>query len=494
MSLPTTVVDYIRHDDNQPSHRSSAIDLGKSLQTTFVQEVTRSEPSIGRVEASASDEFKLPSRRSLFVVIFGNALFQVTFFIIVSSASAYAEHLGGTATFSGLTIGIPTVFSGLALLVTTRLDKGRYNGCFQFAYLCAILGNITYGLAYRANFLYLILIGRCITGFSFICFMYHKRYCADPRIVGIRRRTTLASWLVLGQAFGFSAGPFLGGVLHKIGFGNRVFNGYTSPGWIMAGAWCLFWPLSNWLFEDAPPRPAPSRSTTPPPTSTPIPTTGIELPTLSQPTSRSPTPPPPPPSWRDLSWRQWGVTACMCWFAMTCFNILGAWESNIPVYSAIALGYSPFQAGNFIALGGICTLPFLLLNVRYARKFQDRTTLATGTSLGLAGLLIMLILIKTDKVSFGPFFVCWFLVALGFNLASTCTLSLLSKQLPDEWVTGVSMAIQYSNYTGRVTGAVLGGAGVKIGMPNYLGIQIAIVGFGGVMYLVLWRDLKAKTG
>lgn len=29
--------------------------------------------------------------------------------------------------------------------------------------------------------------------------MYCKRYCSDGRIVGMRQRTTLAGWLVLGQ-------------------------------------------------------------------------------------------------------------------------------------------------------------------------------------------------------------------------------------------------------------------------------------------------------
>ncbi len=77
-----------------------------------------------------------------------------------------------------------------------------------------IVGNIIYGLAYRANFLYLILLGRIITGCGFTFWMYNKRYCTDPRIVGIRRRTTLAGWLVLGQGLGFSLGPFVGGLLY----------------------------------------------------------------------------------------------------------------------------------------------------------------------------------------------------------------------------------------------------------------------------------------
>lgn len=355
------------------------------------------------------------------------------------------------------------------------------------SYASMILGNIIYALAYRANFLYLILIGRMVSGVGFIAFMYSKRYCSDPRIVGIRRRTTLASWLVLGQGFGFSAGPFVGGLLFKLGFKSRIFNGVTSPGWIMAIVWTCFGLLSSALFEDIP------RKTCHRVQSNRVARTTSESDDpISSPTSESATR--ELPSLRTLNVHQWGVIACMCYYAMTCFLILGAWEANIPIFTARTLGYSPFRAGNFIALGGLVSIPFLLLNVRYARRFQDRVILATGTTLGLVGLVVMVIILKTDSVTSGSLFVCWALIALGFNLATTCTLSLLSKQLPDVWNSKMSVAIQYSNYTGRVTGAILGGAGVKIGMINYIGIQIAVVGIGGLMYLSLWKSLKAKTG
>ena len=184
----------------------------------------------------------------------------------------------------------------------------------------------------------------------------------------------------------------------------------------------------------------------------------------------------------------------MCYYSMTCFFILSGWESNLPVYTAEALGYTPFNTGNFITLSGICSFPFLLVNIRYAKWLQDCTILTTGSTLSLIGLLIMLATLHTHKVTFSSLFICWFLIALGFNLAATYTLSLLSKQLPDMWNRKVSMAILYSNYTGWVMGAILGGAGVKIGMMNYIGIQIAVVGIGGVIYLTLWRQLKVKTG
>lgn len=97
-------------------------------------------------------------------------------------------------------------------------------------------------------------------------------------------------------------------------------------------------------------------------------------------------------------------------------------------------------------------------------------------------------------MTFGSFYVCWFLVALGFNLASTCTYSLLSKQLPQSWNGRNTLAIQYSNYIGRVAGAVWGGAGVHVGMQYYAALQVSIVGLGVLLQILLWRDLKANKG
>ena len=79
--------------------------------------------------------------------------------------------------------------------------------------------------------------------------------------------------------------------------------------------------------------------------------------------------------------QQLGVTVTMCWFAMTCFFILGAWEANIPVFTSSdspmnPFHFSPFAAGNFIALGGVCTFPLLFANLFIARRIQDRHTIS----------------------------------------------------------------------------------------------------------------------
>ncbi|THH32663.1 hypothetical protein EUX98_g1487 [Antrodiella citrinella] len=454
----------------------------------------------------ADPEFMLPKRRSLVIIIMTNVLLQISFFIIVSSSNLYSEHLGGTSTFSGIVIGIPTLISGICLIPLVRIDQGRYTRPLHFACASSVLGHILYAVAYKANWLYLILIGRMVSGLSFTFFMYTKRYCSDARIVGVRRRTTLAGWLVVGQGIGFSLGPFVGGLLYKIGFSNAVFNGFSSPAWLMAVVWTIFWAVVYFWFEDVPETAlspseielsnlSPSSHNTTnmvsdsvvsdsrAPSEIEVANINVEIANVSEDNQ----------SFR-MSAPQWGVTATMCWFAMTCFFTLGAWEANIPVFTGAVLHFSPFAAGNLIALGGVCTFPFLIANVLFARRYQDRLTLAIGTAAGSAGLFIMLAILQTDSIHYGGVFISWFLIALGFNLASTVTLSLLSKQLPSRWNQRTSLMIQYSNYAGRVTGAIWGGAGVHIGMIGYVCLQIGIVAIGFVMFSTLWKNLKAKTG
>lgn len=97
-----------------------------------------------------------------------------------------------------------------------------------------------------------------------------------------------------------------------------------------------------------------------------------------------------------------------------------------------------------------------------APRVQDRKILAFGSGLGAVGLVVFAALLGSGEhashssVSYGSLFACWWAIALGFNMASTVTVSLLSKQLPPEWNKWTSLAIQYANYTGRVTGAVWG--------------------------------------
>ncbi|KAF9012096.1 MFS general substrate transporter [Hymenopellis radicata] len=410
------------------------------------------------------------------IILAANLLLQISFFIIVSSSNEYAKYLGGDSTFSGIVIGIPTVFSGLALLPMMKFDHGHYKLPLHVSCGASIVGHILYALAYKAKFLYLILIGRIVSGLAFSMWMYCKRYCSDGRIVGIRQRTTLAGCLVLGQGLGMSAGPFFGGLLTKVGFANEVFNGYTSPGWIMAGVWIAFWICVYVWFEDVEDLPHPSTSSIHPSVARQMSVDSSPGDNSSEKYGSDETLVPLPQ--RTMSSAQWGVVICMCWFAMTCFFIL-----------AFAV-----RGRQLHRTRGNNDLPFLMMNLFLARRIQDRHILLTGVSIGVIGLVTFTGLLAANRITYGSVFACWWLVALGFNLASTVTVSLLSKQLPQEWNGRTSLAIQYSNYTGRVSGAVWGGSGFSVGMLNYAGLEIAIAGIGAILFMLFWKNLKTKTG
>lgn len=111
----------------------------------------------------------------------------------------------------------------------------------------------------------------------------------------------------MGQGFGFSAGPFIGGLLYKIGFGNDIFNGYTAPGWVMAGVWAVFWFASAKLFKDVHKPTPPMALVETPNLQTPAPSSLEDLAQESaQDIGNSDT--------QRVTRRQWGVIICMCWY------------------------------------------------------------------------------------------------------------------------------------------------------------------------------------
>lgn len=89
-TLPSTVVDYVSRSQSRTSAVDASIDQRKrSKISLFNDVVSSSKEAIVRVvnsseppeqAPSANPEFKLPSYKSLFIMIGGNAIFQVRSF------------------------------------------------------------------------------------------------------------------------------------------------------------------------------------------------------------------------------------------------------------------------------------------------------------------------------------------------------------------------------------------------------------------------------
>jgi hypothetical protein len=302
-------------------------------------------------------------------------------------------------------------------------------------------------------------------------------------------------------------------VLYKsVGFGENnekvIFNGFTSPSWIMAAAWLVFWAIAALFFEDA-------ESTIPnppilPPAQFESHGDGLQATTIIGNQQRglgreiplTQTMMPSIHSTKDLHHISFGecrLIFTMCWFSMTSFFHLAAWISNVPAFAASkisSLNWTPFQSGNIIALGDATIIPFLALNIYFSSRFQDRFIIAVGLFLGSIGLVVLLAVLSISpaRVNLPIILTSWALVCLGFNLITTCTLSLLSKQLLSEWHRKLSLVVQYSNYLGTSTGSIWGGSGVTVGMKWYVGLEIGLVGIGAILLSTVWKNAKAKKG
>lgn len=196
----------------------------------------------------------------------------------------------------------------------------------------------------------------------------------------------------------------------------------------------------------------------------------------------------------------------MCWFSMVNFLVLGAWESNLPVFGRIRFGWSEYNAGNVIALGGVATLPILFTLVFVAKWIQDRLILAVGLLFGLLGLSLHMgslespaksavgILASSSPINFGSLFTSWFFVALGYNMLTTVTLSLLSKQIPAKYNGLTSTVIQLSNYTGRITGALWGTTVYQVGQFGIVSLEMAVTLIGALLIGFMWRKMDVQKG
>ncbi|KAF7725971.1 hypothetical protein EC973_009117 [Apophysomyces ossiformis] len=414
------------------------------------------------------EDNKLPPKISLFLILMANFLFNVSFYIIIPTVTNYANSLGADDVFSGLVIGGNTLSSIISIFFLNQIPmlRDRYLATLHLACASFLTGNILYALAARAQFLYLIFIGRLINGLGFTGFFFVKRYCTDPRIVGIRRRTLCCSLLVVSQSLGMVIGPLIGGQLARIGYHGVLMNMNTIAGWVMACIWLTYWVSVVIFFQDIPKTACSDKSSQ---------RSILKI-------------------FKKGSYGMLVITVVMSFIAFSVFFELGAWEANIPIFTAKHFGWNEWDAGNFIGLIGIGSLVIVVPMTVYSKRIQDRTTAAVGFGTALIGMIIYLARLTTSGVGKADYGVSWFLICSGYNVASTITLSLMSKLFPDKLSDVCALIVQVSNYTGRLTGAVWGTASESVTEVGVASLEIAftIIGFSAI--LILWQRIHTVTG
>lgn len=166
-------------------------------------------------------------------------LYMVNYYIIVPSSDDYAVALNAPSTLCGVIIGCTPLFALMAAWVYSRWSNRSYNVPLVVSTLVLVAGNLLYALALDVNSVWLLLIGRCLSGAG-SARAINRRYIADH--VPLSRRTADSAAFVSASALGMAAGPFIAGITGSIAFkvGGFHVNYLTSPGWLMSVAWLVY--------------------------------------------------------------------------------------------------------------------------------------------------------------------------------------------------------------------------------------------------------------
>ncbi|WBW74539.1 transmembrane transporter [Schizosaccharomyces osmophilus] len=444
----------------------------KQKQTQVEEVSTTTEAGMYYFE---EDPNMLPPKRSIAFILINNLMCEMTATTALPISAAYTQYLGGTDAFSGLVIGIPTLVS-LAFMYPMLLfanPKSAHGYTLYFRPLLIscfsqIIGHMLYSLAYRAHWVYLILIGRMFNGIGFTMFLYHKKYLADKEFVGRNRSTFLSTLNILAQTLGFMSGAFIGGVLAKASRNskNLYWNEYTAGSWFMLIAWAVYMVFLKLFFKEV------------------LPVNNRDL------TQRA-------EANQGRGIRLSFVQKCFVVFlflaAFSCYFTVMGYQTSIPIYASRAYDYNPFQTGNFLALSSLVVAPFILFSTLLSRWLEDRQIMLLGVLLGTIALVVHLILDAVHKLPVQPYFVIYSLMTFGFGVGAAPFMSLSSKQLHPKFQILVSIVVQVGISLADTVGAITGGAIYNITTVGFIAMNLGLAVLVLIALLCLWNSIKEKT-
>ncbi|CAF2038973.1 hypothetical protein IGI04_034111 [Brassica rapa subsp. trilocularis] len=175
---------------------------------------------------------------SLLLNLGNTFLYMVNTYIIVPTADDYSMSLGAAATVCGVVIGSMAVAQVFSSVYFSAWSNKSYFKPLVFSSIALFIGNLMYALAYDANSITLLLLGRLCCGLG-SARAVNRRYISD--CVPLRIRMQASAGFVSASALGMACGPALAGLLQiKFKIYKLTFNQSTLPGWVMAVAWLFY--------------------------------------------------------------------------------------------------------------------------------------------------------------------------------------------------------------------------------------------------------------
>eukprot|EP00923_Selenidium_pygospionis_P045134 GHVN01077868.1.p1 GENE.GHVN01077868.1~~GHVN01077868.1.p1 ORF type:complete len:548 (+),score=33.23 GHVN01077868.1:95-1738(+) len=257
-----TTLQMRRGDEKQ--ERRATLDMICDLHSAAKQTISTAKWYYGVMGEAVMDYESQPVGNSsfwgLFLNNFNTFLYMANYYIVIPTASQYGRSIGLSPTFSGVLLAMAPLASLLSSVVYSLWSSRSFRAPLLFCTVLLVAGNGMYALALDYQAPWMLLMGRMLVGLGGNRAV-NRRYIAD--FVPLSQRTMHSAIFVAVGSLGMSIGPGVQPLLANLNFtlmGYTV-NNLTAPGWVMVGAWILFFFLTAALFREPERRYAPERGT-----------------------------------------------------------------------------------------------------------------------------------------------------------------------------------------------------------------------------------------
>eukprot|EP00584_Thalassiosira_punctigera_P006648 CAMPEP_0172540916 /NCGR_PEP_ID=MMETSP1067-20121228/11820_1 /TAXON_ID=265564 ORGANISM="Thalassiosira punctigera, Strain Tpunct2005C2" /NCGR_SAMPLE_ID=MMETSP1067 /ASSEMBLY_ACC=CAM_ASM_000444 /LENGTH=900 /DNA_ID=CAMNT_0013326849 /DNA_START=131 /DNA_END=2833 /DNA_ORIENTATION=+ len=405
---------------------------------------------------------------SKFLNLASAGLYMCNYNIVAPTSGLYAELLGFDRANAGIIIGMTPFAVILSAVLYSWWSSYSYKRALMFASCCCMLGNIVYALALPFDSLFMVLIGRMLTGFG-SARVINRRYIAD--YYSIEERTLGMANFVSASAFGMALGPGLASALSfvapsDLSNANSLWTIETAPGYVMFVLWAIYL-VCNMMFFEEPERISHSATNA---SSRAQPTGGGSQDTKVAVSENSPLLDAPKndvaSSSVEAKDRQHLHPLFGCCgnipvlisleLLVLLKSVIEGVSSSAPTVSRYYFGWGVHASGIYLALLASFVLPTSFLVAYISRRFDDRELILGSLVMMFVGILGFMVYSEDGEGYSEVRFIFFGLVAfVSSNALEGPTMGLLSKTIPKSLARGVLNAGLLATEAGTL-GRVIG--------------------------------------
>jgi hypothetical protein len=159
--------------------------------------------------------------------------YMMNYTIVQPTSSSYVSELKANSIYSGIVMGMAPIAAIISTIVLSKWSNTSYKTPLIVSCILFIIGNLLYSMAWTANCVWVLAIGRLLVGFA-SGRIINRRYLIQ--FISKNSITKFSVYYVASGAIGAAMGPAIACILlyfkEFVLFDTFYVNQYTYPSWL----------------------------------------------------------------------------------------------------------------------------------------------------------------------------------------------------------------------------------------------------------------------